>query len=51
MNIRSFQCEFVSSKIYTIFLATTLLKPKEDYWILELGSETPYGCNDKIYGI
>jgi len=51
MIIRSFQCEFLSLKIYTIVLATTLRKQKEDYWILELGSETPYGCNVIIDGI
>jgi uncharacterized protein (UPF0212 family) len=34
-----------------IVLTTTHRKQKEDYWILELGSETSYGCNDKIDGI
>ena len=34
-----------------IVLTTTHRKQKEDYWILELGSETSYSCNDKIDGI
>jgi len=32
-------------------LATPLRRQKEDYWIRELGTATPYGCNDKIDGI
>jgi len=32
-------------------LATSLRRQKEDYWIRELGTATPYGCNDKIDGI
>jgi hypothetical protein len=32
-------------------LATPLRRQKEDYWIRELGTATPYGCNDKINGI
>ena len=48
MIIRSFQCEFVSSNIYTIVIATPFRKQKEDYWTLELGSAAPYDCNDKI---
>jgi hypothetical protein len=51
MIVRSFQCEFASSNIYTIFLATTLRKQKEHYWILEVECEISYGRNDKIDGI
>ena len=36
LTIRSFQCEFVSSKKYTI--ATPLRRQKEDYRIRELGT-------------
>ena len=32
-------------------LATPLRRQKEDYWIRELGTATPYGCNDTINGI
>ena len=32
-------------------LSTTLRRQKEDYWIRQLGTATPYGCNDKIDGI
>ena len=32
-------------------LATPLRRQKEDFWIRELGTATPYGCNDKIDGI
>jgi hypothetical protein len=32
-------------------LATPLRRQKEDYWIRELGTATPYGCNDKVDGI
>ena len=32
-------------------LATPLRRQKEDYWIREFGTSTPYGCNDKIDGI
>ena len=32
-------------------LTTPLRRQKEDYWIRELGTATPYGCNDKIDGI
>ena len=32
-------------------LATPLRRQNEDYWIWELGTATPYGCNDKIDGI
>jgi len=54
--IRSFQCENrIIEKIYhrtnNPNLATPLRSQKEDYWIQELGTATPYGCNDKIDGI
>jgi hypothetical protein len=29
-------------------LAASLRRQKEDYGIRELGTATPYGCNDKI---
>ena len=32
-------------------LATPLRRQNEDYWIRELETVTPYGCNDKIDGI
>ena len=32
-------------------LSTTLRRQKEDYWIRQLETATPYGCNDKIDGI
>ena len=32
-------------------LATPLRRQYEDYWIRELETATPYGCNDKIDGI
>ena len=32
-------------------LTTPLCRQKNDYWIRELGTATPYGCNDKIDGI
>jgi hypothetical protein len=32
-------------------LATPLRRQKEDYWIRELGTATPYGCNDKLDSI
>ena len=32
-------------------LATPLRRQKEDYWIRELTTAIPYGCNDKIDGI
>ena len=32
-------------------LATLLRRQREDYWIRELGTVTPYGCNDKVDGI
>jgi hypothetical protein len=31
--------------------STSLRREKENYWIRELGTATPYGCNDKIDGI
>ena len=31
-------------------LATPLHRQKENYWIRELGTATPYSCNDKIDG-
>ena len=47
LTIRSFQCEFVSSKkIYhrtnNPNLATPLRRQKEDYWIRELETATLY---------
>ena len=32
-------------------LVTPLRTLKEDYWIRQFGTATPYGCNDKIDGI
>ena len=32
-------------------LETPLCMQKKDDWIRELGTATPYGCNDKIDGI
>ena len=32
-------------------LATPFRRQNEDYWMRELGTATPYGCNDKIDGI
>jgi hypothetical protein len=32
-------------------LTIPLREQKEDHWIRELGTATPYGCNDKIDGI
>ena len=32
-------------------LATPLCTQKEDFWIRQLGTATPYGCNNKIDGI
>jgi hypothetical protein len=32
-------------------LTTPLHRQREDYWIRELGTATPNGCNDKIDGI
>jgi hypothetical protein len=31
--------------------STRLRREKEDYWIRELRTATPYGCNDKVDGI
>jgi len=45
----------INEKIYhrtnNLNLATPLRRQKENYWIRELGTATPYGCNDKINGI
>ena len=32
-------------------LRTPLHRQREDYWIRDLGTATPYGCNDNIVGI
>ena len=53
-SILSMQVRIIQ-KIYhktnNLNLATPLRRKKENYWIRELGTATPYGCNDKIYGI
>ena len=45
----------IIEKIYhrtnNLNLATPLRIQEEDYWIRELETATPYGCNDKIDGI
>jgi len=53
--IRSFQCDLYDRKKYNRInnpnLGTPLHRQNENYWIRELGTATPYGCNDKIDGI
>ena len=52
LTIRCCQCAFVSSKNYIIGLAIqTWQYLSVDNCIRDLGTATPYGCNDKIDGI
>jgi hypothetical protein len=39
------------NEINNPILATPLHRQNENYWIRELGTATPYGCNHKIDGI
>ena len=32
-------------------LSTPLRRQREEFWIRELGTAAPYGCNDKIYSV
>jgi len=46
-----YHLEKIYHRINNSNLTTPLRRQKGDYWIRELGTATPYGCNDKIYGI